>query len=815
MATRQEQRRAQREAAAQRREDEAIEDARDDNEFVAGGIAGVSTIPVHLMNDAEFAAFVAQQKTLNPNMTDARANELRQEALDDEDLLNDNGILNVAAQQAARAEYDEDAQRPKLAGQIRRQQREERAEAAAENRRNEAIENVQFVELGQRVPLHLMNPEEFQDYVAQQQAINPQMTQARAEQLLMNAYDEEGLLTRNSEGQIVIDVEEITQERAEFDRPKPNNTRAAAQARINESRAERMVDNSIEEANEKMKFVAGASNIPVHLMDDAQFESFVKLHKDQLVPTMTDERANYLRNEAIVEAGFGTKNANGTYTIDQARLNQARADFVPGEPTRLQQRLQPQQPTGGEGVEVSQIPLHLMTDDEFRDYLQQQAVFDPNFDMAQLMDQRMQAQIDNGIGSIDSNGSFTVDQEKFRLARERFDAQLTAQNGNNTPPPPTTDQNTDNQSGIGGLFAGIQEFIKGIQEFIQQIITAIGGNGGMFGSKARAATTTPTQQSQTSTNTPTPQPSQPQLTPQQQREATLTQQHSGYQQGTLQAITDGSLSFAALDTSKVDWDRDEIIKGDADLERVYNDNIAAGLDGGTGGLLHIDEDEGLLYINKDANGDITAYRVNDHINDIPNLNDLPMSSYSIQGFGNAMKVNDLHTSGFNAQTGMIKTVAFEDGWMDGKDLKNEELQFHVQVDGQGRYSVSVINDNYQQTNDPQLNSAAGQTLQAVLQEDPGFDYYAQGKDPIKEGLFDPAQGNNKWGNAVAKGIQDAGGIIERSIQNGVHIHVGDGNPQIRMGNYNNGPTVQDRYNQLSQEAEASARVKGIDLGGGN
>ena len=471
---------------------------------------------------------------------------------------------------------------------------------------------------------------------------------------------------------------------------------------------------------------------------------------------------------------------------------------------------------GAADVDLNKIPLHLMTDEEFNEYAKQQAIADPNFDLQQLISDRMQAQADNGLGTVAADGAIILDQNKQRAAREAFDKQLAEEAR------PTIVRDPE-PSGLNGIMSGLQDFIKQIQEIIKGIMEAIGG--GMFGAKAQAATLPA---SNASANTPArtpqpqspqPQPQAPQLSPAQQAEAALLQEHRGYAVSTAQGLADGSLAFQALDTSSVQWEKDEIINGSADLERVYNDNITAGMDGGTGGILHIDEDEGLLYINKNADGDVVAYRVNDHINDISNLNDLPMSRHSLDGFGNAMMANDRHSANFNAQNGMIKTVAFDDSLFDGKDLKNEELQFHVKVDAQGRYNINVINDAYKQANGPALDTANGQSLKEITRDDPGFGYYANGKDPIQERLFEEQraqQRSQNLANGISKGIETAGDVITQSIKRGgLNVHIGEGgHTSVRMGNYNNPQYgVQDQFERLQQQAEATQRAKGIDMDG--
>lgn len=467
-------------------------------------------------------------------------------------------------------------------------------------------------------------------------------------------------------------------------------------------------------------------------------------------------------------------------------------------------------------VDLNKIPLHLMTDEEFSEYAKQQSISDPNFDLQQLISDRMQAQVDNGLATVGADGAVTLNQDRQNAARDILDRQL-AEEARSTA---TRDPEP---SGLNGIMSGLQDFIKQIQEIIKGIMEAIGG--GMFGAKAQAATVQPTNAAVNNAarnpqpQQPQPAPQPPQLSPAQQAEAALLQEHRGYAVSTAQGLADGSLAFQALDTSSVQWEKDEIINGSADLERVYNDNITAGMDGGTGGILHIDEDEGLLYINKDANGDVVAYRVNDHINEIPNLNDLPMSRHSLDGFGNAMMANDRHSANFNAQNGMIKTVAFDDSLFDGKDLKNEELQFHVKVDAQGRYNINVINDAYKQANGPALDTANGQSLKEITRDDPGFGYYAKGKDPIQERLFEEQraqQRSQNLANGISKGIETAGDVITQSIKRGgLNVHIGEGgHTSVRMGNYNNPQYgVQDQFERLQQQAEATQRAKGIDMDG--
>ena len=475
---------------------------------------------------------------------------------------------------------------------------------------------------------------------------------------------------------------------------------------------------------------------------------------------------------------------------------------------------------GGKEFDVSSIPLHLMTDAEFDEYIAtQQGPIDPE-KMSAL---RQQALIDNGLGEVDANGIFQANAQKWQEARQKFDSALaggqsiSAATGAATPPPADTPKD-----GIGGFFEGIQDMFKQIVEMIQGFMKTLGAGGGLFGNlqgginsaqaAQQSAATSTRQQSPSPTQAPTPQ--QPSLTPEQVAENALLQQHRGYAQGTHEAISAGSMSYAAMDTSKVKWDKDEIITGDADIDRIYQENIDGKFDGGTKGMLHMDEDEGLLYINKDANGDVTAYRVNDHINDIPNLNDLAWSQSSLDGFGNMMMANDRHTTGFNAQGGMVKTVEFDDGFFDGKDLKNEQLQFHAKLDSQGRYSVSVVNDAYKQSNGAALTAAEGQSNAEIAKEDPGFDYYVAGKDPIQERLYNEQQSsarNQKIADATGDGIRNAGKMIEGMIQNGMTVNIGNNNPTVSMGNRGPAFSATSAYDRMERDAQSQNRINGITI----
>lgn len=479
----------------------------------------------------------------------------------------------------------------------------------------------------------------------------------------------------------------------------------------------------------------------------------------------------------------------------------------------------------GREVNVAQIPLHLMTDAEFMEYA---STLEGPIDQDELLLERQQALVDNGLAEIDADGNFKFNQEKWLEARQKFENGI---QNNLTPEAAaalaraqaqeTAEAAAPNSSGIGGLFAGLQDMFKEIVEMIQGFIKTLGGGGGLFGNLQRGGNTpqasnqqnTNTQQGQQPTIAPAP-PQPPPLTPAQQAEQQLQQEHRGYAQATHQGLADGSLSYAALDTTQIAWERDEIITGNADMERIYQENIDGKFDGGTKGMLHMDEDEGLLYINKDANGDVVAYRVNDHINDIGNLNDLAWSKDSLTGFSNVLLANDRNTPNYNNQGGMIKTVEFEDRWGDGKDLKNEELQFHIRVDAQGRHNISVINDDYKQNNGPALSAAQAQSNPEVAKEDPGFDYYRAGKDPVQERLFNEQQSQQRQqrvNNAVGDGIRDAGKMIEGMIHNGATINIGNNNPTVSMGNRNIGMSPTSRYEELENEARSNNRMNGINI----
>ncbi len=515
------------------------------------------------------------------------------------------------------------------------------------------------------------------------------------------------------------------------------------------------------------------------------------------------------------EVGLGTDDTNGN---DPSAPNAGNGTANTGQnPTDGKVTV------SGKELDVSQIPLHLMTDAEVNEFL---ATHAGQVDPADIAQKRQNALIKYDFAEIDDKGLLQVDKEKWKAAREKFEKGIG--DGKDIKEAARLALISDDapKSGINGMFEGLQDMFKEIVEMIQGFIKTLGGGGGLFGNLQRGSNAPQANQQNTNTQTgqqPThsPAPPPPVLTPEQvaqqqaqQAEQQLQQEHRGYAQNTFQGIGDGSISYAAMDTTQVKWENDEIITGNADMERVYQENIDRGFDGGTKGMLHIDEDEGLLYINKDANGDVIAYRVNDHINDIGNLNDLAWSNSSLSGFGNIAMANDRHTSNYNNQGGMVKTVEFEDRWGDGKDLKNEELQFHIRVDAQGRHNISVINDDYKQNNGSALTTAKGQSNPEIAKEDPGFDYYIAGKDPVQERLFDEQQSQQRQqrvNNAVGEGIRDAGKMVEGMIRNGATINIGNSNSGISMGNRRTGMSPTSTYEELENEARSNNRLNGIEL----
>lgn len=471
----------------------------------------------------------------------------------------------------------------------------------------------------------------------------------------------------------------------------------------------------------------------------------------------------------------------------------------------------------GKELDVSQIPLHLMTDAEVSEFLATHAgQIDPN-DIAQ---RRQNALIKYDFAEIDDKGLLQADKEKWKAAREKFEKGIG--DGKDIKEAARLALISDDapKSGINGMFESIQDMFKEIVGMIQGFMKTLGAGGGLFGNSQSGLFNNQPAQQGAATNTPqrsptqAPAPQQPSLTPEQVAENALLQEHRGYAQGTHAAISAGSMGYAAMDTSQVKWEKDEIITGNADIERIYQENIDGKFDGGTKGVLHMDEDEGLLYINKDANGDVAAYRVNDHINDISNLDDLAWSQSSLDGFGNMMMANDRHTANFNAQGGIVKTVEFDDDFFDGKDIKNEQLQFHARLDSQGRYSVSVVNDDYKQNNGAALTSAEGQTNAEIAKEDPGFDYYVAGKDPIQERLYNEQQSqarNQEIGDAVGGGIRNAGKMIEGMINNGMTVNIGNDNPTVSMGNRGPAFSATSAYDKMEQDARTQNRINGIDI----
>jgi hypothetical protein len=460
-----------------------------------------------------------------------------------------------------------------------------------------------------------------------------------------------------------------------------------------------------------------------------------------------------------------------------------------------------------------------MTEEEFIEYSNNRAIHDPDYDMAELIGKRMQAQADAGLGEVDAAGGFALNQEKVLAARQLYNKQNPeANNGAAETAIAALDaQDAAEASKPEGIMGFFQEIIEMIQGFIKML----GGGGGMFGNlsfgnKAQAATNSSANTGNTPQRAPAPTPQvQKTLSPEQIAENALVAQHKGYGQNTMAAIKDGTIPAETLDIAAVDWDKDELISGNADYERILEDNIANGFDGGTGGVLHVDENEGLVYISKNANGDVQAHIVNDHINDIPNLNSLPLSSYSVDGLAGAMLANDRQTPNFNGGTGMVKTVEFEDGFFDGKDIKNEHLQFHAQVGSNGIYNISVINDDYRDKNGTELEAAEGQTHEMIGRDEPGFNYYAHGGDPVQEKLLQDqqnAQTGKDIGKAVATSITNVGDAI---LRNGATINIGNNGRGIQMGNHNNFGGNNNPLNQQIQRIEDDAKVGtqkiGIDL----
>lgn len=459
----------------------------------------------------------------------------------------------------------------------------------------------------------------------------------------------------------------------------------------------------------------------------------------------------------------------------------------------------------GKEVEVSKIPLHLMTDAEFKEYLDTNSPLDPD----KMQQKRIDALVDKGLGSVDADGVFTLDQEKWNAARQKYEAHI-QDKGPAAPLPDDVAGKTD-PSPAETTLGGLQGFFQEIMQFIQQIVQWIGGGGGLFGNfnaanskesvdKARAVTASTMKQQPQMQPQAQPQVQQPQLSQEQVAEQNLIAEHRGYAESTAEAAKAGQVSNGQIEIQAVEWDSDEIKTGNADYERILEENIELGFDGGSGGILHIDEDEGLMYIHRNAMGEVEAFIVNDHINDIPNLNDIPYSMQSMNGLGNAMLANDRHAENFNPQGGIVKTVEFEDGFLDGKDIKNEELQFKVSVDAQGRYNIAVVNDDFKQNRGAELETAQKQTLDAIADSDPGFDYYEAGGDPIREQLLQD-QRNQEIANAAAKGIEDAGDIIAESItRNGMTINIGNNNPTVQMGNRAPFHSPQNTFDQLQQDA---------------
>lgn len=431
---------------------------------------------------------------------------------------------------------------------------------------------------------------------------------------------------------------------------------------------------------------------------------------------------------------------------------------------------------GGKEVTISDIPLHLMTNEEFAEHVAM------NPDQAEALNEaRIKALVDNGYGTLDANGQFQFDQNKWNAAREAYVQSI---KGGATP---QTDPNAPESGGNtvtrwGDMF---RDFLKQIQDLLQNIMRQIGAGGGLFGNldKRRGGRQPditdeggePTQLRPQ----PTPQPPGPQLSPAQQAENDLLKEHHDYSKNTIEGITSGQMSFDAMNAAGIQWEDHEIITENADYERILNDNIQAGFDGGTGGVLHIDEDASLVYLTKDANGDVVGYKLNDHINDIPNINDLPYSQYSLSGFANTMLINDRHTPTYEDRTGLIKTIEFEEpGWeiFSGGEVDNNQLQFHVTIDANGRQSINVITDQYKQDHHSTLQAANQQTQKEVADVDPGFDSYVQGTDHIAERLYKDIDQNRSPG-VVSETV--------RAITGSIQIHgvlLGNDGPKVIMSN---------------------------------
>ena len=549
-------------------------------------------------------------------------------------------------------------------------------------------------------------------------------------------------------------MEGLSREGAEA-QMKAQQRRAAREAA--EQASKDAAEQASQEAAEKLAQEA-AEKLAQEAAEKAAAESAEALAKQTAAEAGTKTGAN-VAEDAAVEAGKKSNWKRNTVIGGVAGIAMLRGD-------------QAQNPDAkGDAGDGPAIPLHLMTDEEFREYSQHQAIHDPNYDMGELIGQRMQAQADAGLGEVDAAGGFALNQEKILAARKLYNKETPAADNGAVEKALALKEAED--AAEAAKPEGIMGFFQEIMEMIQGFIKMLGGGGGMFGNlsfgnKAHAASNPNSNANTTNTpqNTPAPTPqAQPKLSPEQQAENALLSRHSGYGQNTIAAIQSGAISADTLDLASVNWDKDEIITGNADYERILEDNIANKFDGGTGGVLHVDENEGLVYISKDANGDVQAHIVNDHINDIPNLNSLPLSSYSVDGFAGALQANDRQTPGFNAGTGIVKTVEFEDGFFDGKDIKNETLQFHAQVGSNGVYNLSVINDDYRSKNGPVLEGAKGQTHAMIGRDEPGFDYYAHGKDPVQEKLLQDqqtAQTGKDIGNAVGTAITNVGDAILRN-----------------------------------------------------